>query len=102
MPKGWLLRRAIVGIELMAVVSRVPGVSSVTELFLAKDTDPVTATIPLQGLELPRVDGVSVSLGAAIPLDEFRGKTPPPGGPTPPGGQPPPRIVPVPAIPAEC
>jgi Baseplate J-like protein len=98
MPKGWLLRRAIVGIELMAVVSRVPGVSSVSELFLAKDTDPVTATIPLQGLELPRLDGVSVSLGTAIPLDEFRGQTPPAS----PGSQPPPRIVPVPAIPAEC
>jgi hypothetical protein len=100
MPKGWPLRRKIVGPELMAVISRVPGVSSVTELFLASGTNPVTPTVPLQGLELPRVDGVSVSLDTAVPLDEFRGQAPPPAPPT--GGQPRPRIVPVPAIPAEC
>jgi hypothetical protein len=101
MPKGWPLRRAIVDIELTAVVSRVPGVSSVTNLFLAKNTDPVTTTIALKGLELPRLEGVSVSLDSAVSLDEFRGKTTP-SAPTPPGGQPPARVIPIPAIPGEC
>jgi Baseplate J-like protein len=102
MPKGWPLRRAIVDIELMAVVSRVPGVSSVTKLYLAENTDPATSTIALQGLELPRLDGVSVSLDTAISLDEFRGSGQPSDRPTPPVGQPPPRIIPIPAIPDEC
>jgi hypothetical protein len=96
MPKGWPLRRAVVDIELMAEISRVPGVASVSKLYLAKGGEPPTANIPLRGLELPRIDGISVSPDQPIPLDEFRGKTAPPSGP------PAPRVVPVPVIPEEC
>jgi hypothetical protein len=96
MPKGWPLRRAVVDIELMAEISRVPGVASVSKLYLAKGGEPQTANVPLRGLELPRIDGISVSPDQPIPLDEFRGKTAPPSGPSAP------RVVPVPVIPEEC
>jgi predicted phage baseplate assembly protein len=97
MPKGWPLRRAVVDIELMAEISRVPGVASVSKLYLAKGGEPQTANVPLRGLELPRIEGISVSPDQPVPLDEFRGKTAPPSG-----GPPAPRVVPVPVIPEEC
>ena len=78
MPKGWPLRKAVVDIELMAEVSRVSGVASVSKLYLARGGEPQTANVQLRGLELPRIDGISVSLDQPVPLDEFRGKTAPP------------------------
>jgi hypothetical protein len=74
----------------------VSGVASVSKLYLARGAEPQTANVQLRGLELPRIDGISVSPDQPVPLDEFRGKT------APPSGGPAPRVVPVPVIPEEC
>jgi hypothetical protein len=116
MEKGWPLRKPVVDRELLAVASRVSGVLSVNDVFIAEGTLPATTQITMNGLELPRVLGISVTVGEALGLDELRGQgsgvapgtpgggTPgTPGGGTPggPGGATPP-LLPVPTIPEEC
>lgn len=113
MEKGWPLRKPVVDRELLAVASRVSGVLSVNDVFIAEGSLPATTQITMTGLELPRVLGISVTVGEALGLDELRGQstsaapgTPgggQPGGGTPggPGGAAPP-LLPVPTIPEEC
>jgi hypothetical protein len=97
--KGWPLRRPVIARELEAEVARVTGVAMVNGLILAdasvKDPEGLTQ-IEMQGLQLPRVDGIQVSVGDPPPLSAVRGDSPE-------GKQPPsPSLVPVPAIPKEC
>ncbi|HEV8474658.1 MAG TPA: baseplate J/gp47 family protein [Methylomirabilota bacterium] len=97
MEAGWPLRKAVNKLELMAEVSREPGVLKVNELILARGAEGAVAVeVPMQGLELPRIAGLSVEVGSAAPLEALRGQAPPPGAP--PGR----RIVPVPVVPQEC
>jgi len=92
---GWRLRRPLIRLELMAEVSRVPGVALVNSLLLATTTGEPVEVIPTKGLELPRIDGIEVAIGAdPLPLDQLRGTVA-----TTPKTR---RVVPVPAIPAEC
>jgi hypothetical protein len=94
---GWRLRRPILRLELIAEVSRVDGVALVNELFLATGSGAQVDRVPISGIELPRLDGIEVAVGAdPLPLDQLRG--PATGGPAE-GRK---RTVPVPAIPAEC
>ncbi len=100
---GWPLGTAVTSRELLAVASRVAGVQYVNEVFVAEGDEPATENIPLAGLELPRVAGISVTAGRAANLNELRGL---PGAPTDTGtdagtdaGM---IIVPVPVIPEEC
>jgi hypothetical protein len=96
MENGWPLRKAVNRLELMAEVSREPGVLKVDELILARGSESaVEVEIPLRGLQLPRVVGLSVEAGSAAPLDALRGTAAPVSTP----GR---RIVPVPIIPREC
>ena len=96
---GWLLRRPVIRLELMAEVSRVPGVALVNSLLLALATGDSLDTITTKGLELPRLDGIEVAVGAdPLPLDQLRGTVSPTATTTPKAK----RMVPVPAIPAEC
>lgn len=96
-PRGWPLRRGVVALELAAVVARVTGVSAVRELQLARTTDTTSqASIPMRGLQLPRVAGIMVSIGPAMPVTDVRGTTGA-GGPRA-GGN----FVPVPVVPEEC
>jgi hypothetical protein len=96
MENGWPLRKAVNRLELMAEASREPGVLRVDELLLAQGTGgAVPEEVPLRGLQLPRIAGLSVEAGAALPLDALRGA---PG--TAGDGQR--RIVPVPVVPQEC
>jgi hypothetical protein len=94
--KGWPLSKAVTARELLAVASRVPGVLLVNDVLLAEDTKPAAEQIPMNGLELPRVLGISIGIGEPLDLDQLRGQT------TPVAGTPAPRIVPVPVIPEEC
>jgi hypothetical protein len=96
MPKGWPLRKSASAREILAVVSRVEGVASVNDVFIAKGTDASTDVIPMQGLELPRLEGVSVTVGEPASLDELRGQT---SAPSDASNK---TIVPVPVIPEEC
>lgn len=109
MEKGWPLRKPVVDRELLAVASRVGGVLSVNDVFIAEGSLPATTQILMTGLELPRVMGISVTVGDALSLDALRGQAAPGGGTTPGGGTPgmpgggtTTPLLPVPTIPEEC
>jgi hypothetical protein len=91
---GWPRGKPVVAMELLAVASRVPGVQLVNEVQVARSDQPIQDRIDLAGLELPRVAGLSVALGEAIPIDQLRGQQP--------AVVPAPDFVPVPIIPQEC
>jgi hypothetical protein len=107
MESGWPLRKAVNRLELMAEVSREPGVLKVNELLLAAGSaGAVDAEVPMRGLQLPRIAGLSVEVGAALPLDALRGQGAGAAGVetgaasgTAGGGA---RIVPVPTVPEVC
>jgi len=94
--KGWPLSKAVTARELLAVASRVSGVLLVNDVLLAEDIKPASEQIAMNGLELPRVLGISVSIGEPMNLDQLRGQT------TPVTTTQGPRLVPVPVIPEEC
>jgi hypothetical protein len=99
--KGWPLRKPVTERELIAVASRVSGVMFVNDALLAEGTKPEQEQIPMTGLELPRVMGISVVVGDPMPLDQLRGQATPTstdGGTT----TTPTRRVPVPVILEEC
>ncbi|HET6317554.1 MAG TPA: baseplate J/gp47 family protein, partial [Chloroflexota bacterium] len=120
-PYTWPLTRTVVGRELMAVVGRTAGVRLVRGEVLVGLREGLPGDVPMRGLELPRVAGISVTAGDPIALDQLRlsgtvvgagGITPGTGGPagtgapgtgtgtgTGTGGR---QLLPVPAIPAEC
>jgi hypothetical protein len=93
--RGWPLRKPVVALELMAKASAVTGVSSVNRVLLAEGNEAAKDQVDMRGLDLPRVAGISVSVGEPASLEELRGRssTAAPAGPT---------LVPVPVIPDEC
>ncbi|HEX9046345.1 MAG TPA: hypothetical protein VF988_04905, partial [Verrucomicrobiae bacterium] len=96
--KGWLLRRAVIKGELAAEVARVPGVAMVNELILADERFKEATgldRIEMQGLELPRIDGIQATVGPALPISALRGDSAD-------GGKAPRTLVPLPTIPNEC
>lgn len=106
--RGWPLRKPVTDRELLAVASRVPGVMLVNDVKIAEGTKAAATQIAMTGLELPRVAGISVSIGDPLDLDQLRGQGT--GGAGGAGGdgsggggtgktQ---RLVPVPVIPEEC
>jgi hypothetical protein len=100
MKKGWPLRKPVTARELLAVASRVAGVLLVNDVLICEGTNPGVDQIEMTGLELPRVMGISVSIGDPMDLDQLRGQTTTvPGTVTTTVA---PRIVPVPVVPEEC
>jgi hypothetical protein len=97
MRKGWPLRKPILRMELAAVAGRVPGVELVSQTLVARGSDDAGDEIEFRGLELPRLMGVSVTIGDAAPLDQLRGQAA-----VPQDGQDPRSRVAVPKIPEEC
>jgi hypothetical protein len=94
--RGWPLRKPVVALELMARASAVAGVSSVNRVLLAEGVEAAKEQVDMRGLDLPRVAGISVSVGEPASLDELRGRST--GG----GQTGSPTVVPVPVIPDEC
>ena len=92
---GWPLRKAVNTLELVAVASRVSGVDFVRAVLLAADDGVSVPSVPMTGLQLPRILGIRVSTGDAAPLSDLRGA---PAGTT----GPPVTVVQVPLIPEEC
>jgi hypothetical protein len=92
--EAWPLRKPVVDRELMAVASRVKGVTLVTRVLVALDTGAATSEIPMSGLQLPRVMGISVVEGDPVDLAQLRGAVTP--------DAPPKTFVPVPIVPVEC
>ena len=99
---GWPLGRAINRLELMAEAARVPGVLRINGLKLAQgDGSDVPDELPLRGLQLPRLLGLSVEMGDAVPIDNLLGQGSGDGsGQT--TGSTRGRAVPVPTVPREC
>jgi hypothetical protein len=92
--RGWPLRAPVVDRELLVVAGRVPGVLSVNDVLVARDTDPPAPRVEMTGLELPWVVNLAVAVGDPPDIDSLRG--------TGPAAAPPSTFVPVPLIPEEC
>jgi hypothetical protein len=93
---AWPLRKSVVDRELMAVASRVAGVRLVTNVIVAEGDKPASSEIEMDGLQLPRVMGISVVDGDPVDIGQLRGTQ------TTPADRPPVSFVPVPIIPEEC
>lgn len=93
--RGWPLRKPVVALELLAVASRVSGVLLINNVLLAEGAKTPEAQVSMTGLDLPRVMGISVTVGEPVSIDQLRGQAPPP---TTAG----PQFIPVPVIPQEC
>jgi hypothetical protein len=93
--KGWPLGKPVVSLELAAVASRVPGVMSVKNVLLFKGNSPTSLlSVPITGIQLPRIAGMSISLGDPLSATQLGlSESTPPAGPKP---------LPIPIIPEEC
>ncbi|MDQ1639062.1 MAG: hypothetical protein QOF62_2401 [Pyrinomonadaceae bacterium] len=102
MQKGWPLRKPVTARELLAVASRVPGVLLINDVYISEDGKPAVDQIAMNGLELPRVAAVSVSIGEPMELEQLRGEVVTPTttgiGTTEIAL----KLVPVPVVPEEC
>ena len=72
----------------------VRGVLSINDVLLADEAGQPKEKISMEGLELPRVLGLSVVSGAPLLIEALRGEAATPGAPS--------GFVPVPVIPNEC
>jgi hypothetical protein len=71
---GWPLQRAVNRLELWAEVARVRGVLRVNGVALARgDGSEVSSELPLTGIQLPRIAGLSVELGDPVPIKTLLG-----------------------------
>jgi predicted phage baseplate assembly protein len=95
--RGWPLRTAVSSRVLLAEVARVPGVTSVADVLLAEGSRSAAELVEMNGLELPRVLGISVVAGEPISIDALRGE--PTAGT---GDQTTVRLLPVPVVPETC
>jgi predicted phage baseplate assembly protein len=96
--QGWPLRKAVLDRELMAEASRVQGVLLVNDALIARGAGEAEETIPITGIQLPRVLGISVQAGSPLPLDALRGQATDALAELPQTT----RVVPVPFVPEEC
>jgi predicted phage baseplate assembly protein len=92
--RGWPLGRAVNARTILAEAARAPGVISVADVLLAQGAGPATESVAMQGLELPELLGISVTVGDPAPLDQLRGAAPTPGGTV--------RRLPVPVLAETC
>lgn len=96
---GWPLNKAVVALEILAETARISGVALVNGVRLADRNGVEASQISLSGLQLPRLVGLTISLGQAPPP----GSTPEAGDLSgrPPGGLPD-NLFPVPVVPETC
>jgi len=94
--EGWALGKPVLKLELMAVVSRVPGVLLVRDLLLVDENSVTRDSIPMSGLDLPRLMGLSVVVGDPLGVDQLPGL----GSTTETTAAS--AFVPLPVIPEEC
>jgi hypothetical protein len=91
--KGWPRGKTVLAAELAAVASRVPGVVFVNDVLLTASTTSAPQ-VEMNGLELPRIAGIAVTVGNALDLAQLQGQSTPitqtPG------------YMPIPVIPEEC
>jgi hypothetical protein len=92
--RGWPLGKPVQRLELLAVASRVPGVRLVNGVQLAAGLEGPAESVPISGLQLPRVRAIAVGADAAD-LGLLRGQLVAPDAPAP-------TVVPVPVVPETC
>jgi hypothetical protein len=90
----WPLGKPVSALELHSEAARVAGVRLIRAVLLA-GPDGAPGDVPMTGLELPRIAGLSVTSGDPLALDRLQGTEPEP----PPGERP---VVPVPVVPETC
>ena len=71
--RGWPLGKAVNARALLAEAARVPGVVAVANVLLAAGDGPASETVPISGIELPEVLGLSVVSGDPVDLAPLRG-----------------------------
>lgn len=72
--KGWPLNVKVLPKELEAVVARVEGVRLVNSPFYLESKDDISIPeIPMEGLELPKLVGISVTTGQPVSIGELKG-----------------------------
>jgi len=71
--RGWPLNRAVHAPTLLAEAARASGVLSVNEVLMARGDGAASDQIALSGIELPEILGISITNGAAAPLETLRG-----------------------------
>jgi hypothetical protein len=98
-PYQWRLNKSVLAIELSAVAARVPGVQAVKGLKLAQQEGGEKQEVPISGLQLPELAGLSVTVGDPASIDEVRG-APNPDAPTTDTRQP--KTIAIPVVPDEC
>jgi hypothetical protein len=74
--RGWPLARPVHARMLLAEAARATGVVSVDEVLLAQGSRAAAESVPLSGLELPEILGLSVVAGSPVSLDVLRGAVP--------------------------
>ena len=100
---GWPLQRAVNRLELWAEIARVRGVLRVNDVLLADGGGRELPTeLPLYGLQLPRIAGLSVELGDPLPIASLLGTGEGDGSGQASNSAAPKRRVPVPTVPPEC
>lgn len=102
---GWPLNTPLVAAELLAEASRDPAVQRINGLHLADADGNEKTEILMSGLELPRILGITVSIGDPLNISELNGEGGD-GGDGNGNGNGSTRIddnfVPVPIVPGEC
>jgi hypothetical protein len=73
---GWPLGRAVNARALLAEAARAEGVFAVQDVLVARGSDAPVESIPIAGLELPEILGISVVVGPPVALDLVRGSSP--------------------------
>ncbi|MGO4259048.1 hypothetical protein [Lysobacter sp. TAB13] len=99
--RGWPLRTAVAARVLLAEVARVSGVTSVADVLLAEGERAASDVIEMNGLQLPRILGISVVVGDPVAIDALRGGagSGAGGSGSGSGGAP---MLPVPIVPETC
>ena len=78
--RGWPLRMPVQARVLLAEAARVAGVRSVAPVVLAEGAGAAVETVPIDGIELPEILGISVVAGDPVDLASLRGDSSGTGG----------------------
>ena len=96
-PYSWRLNKSVLAIEISAVAARIPGVQAVTGALLAEVEGPDKPEVAIEGLQLPQLAGLSITVGDPVPIDEVRGALNPDAPTSGTGG-----TLAIPIVPEEC